>query len=213
MVEFLAQIPQLQFTLALVELQIYELDTNQDKSLLIIPQIVTRTREVIRAVVKIEAREIGSIKVDIDDKFPTDPEKIFFDNLSKAVNSELGTFTRSIIEDMENLDCRIEWGRTLKVKLPDPRGSGQNFSLFYIYKDGLMNSGSLAFQLAKLGISEQIGLDFVEKIASLFNSKISKDPTVLSRYIRLSELRQQYVSFRLLVRETIDKIKDAANSK
>jgi hypothetical protein len=182
MVEFLAQTPQLQFTLALVELQIYELDTNQDKSLLIIPQIVTRTREVVRAVVRIEAKEIGSIKVDLVEPVSTDLEEIFFNNLSKVVNSELVIFTRSIIEDMENLDCTIEWGRTLKVKLPDPGGSRQNLSLFYIYKDGTMNTGPFAFQLAKLGLSKQIGLDFVEKIASLFNSKVSKDPTVLSRY-------------------------------
>ena len=212
-VDFLGQFPQLQFTLALVELQIYELNTNMDKSLLIIPQIVTRTREIIRAIVKIEAKEIGAINVNIIEPVSTDLEDLFFDSLSKVVNPELVTFTRSIIEGMETLDCTIEWGKTLKVKLPDPKGSRQNFSLYYIYKDGTMNTGPFAFQLAKLGISEQIGLDFVEQIASLFNTKVSKDPTVLSRYIRLSELHQEYLSFRSIVEETIDKIKEATDSK
>jgi hypothetical protein len=99
---------------------------------------------------------------------------------------------------MENLDCRIEWESTLKVKLPNPNGSSENFSLFYIYKDELVNLGYLGDQLEKAGLPKQIGLDFVMKTASLFKNcdAHSKDPQTLSRYIKLAELQQQYISFK-----------------
>jgi len=45
LVSYLSQSPQLHFTLALVELQVYRLG-EADDSLLIIPQLVTRTREI-----------------------------------------------------------------------------------------------------------------------------------------------------------------------
>ncbi|MBM3237056.1 hypothetical protein FJZ31_12260 [Candidatus Poribacteria bacterium] len=62
MVDFLNQTPQLHFTLALVELQVYKLD----EAFWVIPQVVTRTREITRAIVRIEAKEIESVSVGID---------------------------------------------------------------------------------------------------------------------------------------------------
>lgn len=215
MVEFLAQTPQLQFTLALIELQIYELDHHQNQSLLIIPQLVTRTREITRAIVKVEAKHIESISIGLVEPSTTNPlEEIFFQTLSKKVTDSEITFVRSVIEDMENLDCKIEWESTIKIKLPNPSGSGENFSLFYIYKDGLVNLRYLRDQLAKAGLPKQIGLDFVKHTASLFeNCNVhSKDPMTLSRYIKISEFQQQYINFKLLVQETIERI-NASNSR
>jgi len=66
MVAYLQQTPQLLFTLALVELQIYEFGKDDKKSLLISPQIVARTKEITRAIVRVEGKEIESVHVDVD---------------------------------------------------------------------------------------------------------------------------------------------------
>jgi hypothetical protein len=71
MVDFLSQTPQLYFTLALVELQVYELDAERDKSLLVIPQVVTRTREITRAIIRVEGQAIESVHVDVDIDIPS----------------------------------------------------------------------------------------------------------------------------------------------
>jgi len=64
MADFLSQAPQLQFTLALVELQVYDLETSDGRSRLVLPQVVARTNEVTRAVVHVEGASEG-VRVDV----------------------------------------------------------------------------------------------------------------------------------------------------
>lgn len=148
MVEFLAQTPQLLFTLALVELQIYEFE---DKSRLIMPQIVTRTKEIPRVIVKIEAKEISSIKVEVAKE--DDPEEKFFASLGKSVTPELVTFAQSFIKDMENLGCIVEWhSASYVMKLPAPNGRRFNLSIVSVYKHGGVFISGLANQLKRIGL-------------------------------------------------------------
>ncbi|HMP92186.1 MAG TPA: hypothetical protein PKD90_04895 [Phnomibacter sp.] len=65
MVAYLTQTPQIYFILALVELQIYTLPQAND-AWVIIPQLVTRTREITRAIVKIEGSEATGLSVNIE---------------------------------------------------------------------------------------------------------------------------------------------------
>lgn len=217
MVEFLAQTPQLQFTLALIELQIYELDQNQNKSFLIIPQIVTRTREITRAIVKIEAKEIKDIQVDIDEDNILPPKEKFFVTLGKSVKPELVNFARSIIDDLEGLGCIVEWhSASYVIKLPDPGGSRINFSLISVYNWGAIFVGSLADQLNRAGLPKQIGLDYTKNTASLFNYEVSeKDPGFWSwkNRVELSQLQEKYDEFRAELQQTINKIRKASNEE
>lgn len=66
MVAYLQHTPQLLFTLALIELQVYEINKDDKKSWLISPQIVTRTKEITRAVVRVEGKEIESVHVEVE---------------------------------------------------------------------------------------------------------------------------------------------------
>ncbi len=214
MVEFLAQTPQLLFTLALVELQIYELDQNQNKSLLIIPQTVTRTREITRAIVKIEAKEIKSINIGLIEPPPDGDGDGFFTTLGKHVNPELVAFARSIIEDIEGLGCIVEWhSASYVIKLPAPNGRKLNLSLFGIYKQGEVFIGGLAHQLKKVGLPEQIGLDYAKNTALLFKTEIySGNPTEWAGRVKLQELWDKYDKFEAEVQKTIDQIIEAADT-
>ncbi|MDW8273809.1 MAG: hypothetical protein RMJ53_06240 [Chitinophagales bacterium] len=105
MVEYLTQTPQLYFTLALVELQVYKLN-QADNSLIVIPQLVTRTREITRAIVKIEGSYPADLKVNIETDLGTEATKQqnqsykrltitaedFFEQLTKNTNKETVDF-------------------------------------------------------------------------------------------------------------------------
>ena len=75
MAEFLQQTPQLQFTLALVELQVYALGKEGEKPWLVVPQIIARTREITRAVVKVEGVAIESVQITLDTEIETPGRK------------------------------------------------------------------------------------------------------------------------------------------
>ena len=223
MADFLQQTPQLLFTLALVELQVYEIAAGNGKQRLVVPQIVARTREVTRAVVRVEgeAQRVVQVSVDVPtlgDKPPsvskryTLTENDFFDLLSKSVDQSDIAFAQKIIQDVSDRGCIVEWKQaTFVVKLADPGGSGQRLTLFIINKQGELHLGWLAGQLKSLNMCEEIGFDFVKDTAQLF-----KDVGVHQKYhdsltkpVSLSELRERYNEFSSLFQRTIDQIRQS----
>ncbi len=223
MVSFLSQTPQLYFTLALVELQVYKLDAKQDKPLLVIPQVVTRTREITRAIVRVEGQAVGSVHVDVDiDTAPRETkssgrrtlsEQDFFDALGQSVSSEDVDFGRQIIDDMEKRGCVIDWKQgSYVVKLPDPGESGQLLSLFVVNKSGTIYVWSLPEQLRRVGLPDGIAFDFVRNSAQLFKGcEVNKKYRGgWAKQVTLKALQQQYDDFASLVQTTIDRIVDAS---
>jgi len=223
MADFLQQTPQLHFTLALVELQVYELNAG-NKPLLVIPQIVARTKEITRAVVRVEAKEIESIHVEVGPEITTKKplggrhiisEEAFFEALGQRVVSENVDFTHHMMKDMESRGCVIDWKQaSFVVKFPDPGGSGQKLSLLVVPTDGntyLRNE--LGEQLRSLSLPSQIANDLARDSAKLFsNCEVSnRYPASWSRPVSLKELRQQYGEFMSLVQKTIDRIREASS--
>lgn len=219
MAEFLQKTPQLYFTLALVELQIYEMGRGEGKLQLVIPHIVARTREITRAIVRIEGKAIESVHVEIGTGYigsgleGIKGEERYFSILSQRVDSENVYFAHRITDDMENLGCKIDWKQgSYVVKLADPGGSGQDLTLFVVRNDGKIYVGWLDDQLRRIGLPEQIGLDFVRDSAKLFlNCEVNrKVPNAWTRPISLKELGQQYDKFVPLVDRLIDKVRKAS---
>ncbi len=220
MADFLNQTPQLYFTLALVELQVYQPDVDDSQSLLVIPQVVARTKEITRAVVRVEGKDIERISIEVDTKIERErqtghrftlSEQDFFDALSQKVPLEYGDFAHKIIEDVEKLGCVIEWKQaSYVVKLPDPYGSGKNLTLFVVSKDGDIYPGWLSGQLKSIDLSEEISFDFVKKSAALFDGcEVSpKNPDGWTHLVSLKELHQHYDDFMILVEETIGRINE-----
>ena len=221
MTEFLNQTPQLYFTLALVELRVYEFA--DDKSLLVVPEIVARTKEVTRAIVRVEGESAEQISVRVDDQSKekgrsgtryTLSEEDYFDLLNQAVSPKCVGFARQIIHDMEERGCVIEWKQaSYVVKLLDPGGSGQKLTLFVVYKNGIIYTGWLPDQLRNIGLPAQIGYDFVRESAQLFD-KCEVHPKYLqcwSREIHLEELHEQYDGFASVIQEVVDTVRDASS--
>lgn len=223
MADYLQQTPQLHFTLALVELQIYELDDGGKGSQLIVPQVVARTREITRAVVRVEGKDIDSIEVDVDTeisppkerrKGTTITEEAFFDALNHNVDPIDEDFAHQFMKDMEEYGCIIHWLQTsFVVALPDPGGSGKKLSLLLVYVNGWAQLSELANQSRSVGLSDQIAHDYARELAQLFGRQLRETTGYWTKPVTFGELRMQYQQFISIVQKTIDRIKQAASNK
>lgn len=224
MAEFLQQTPQLQFTLALVELQVYALGKEGEKPWLVVPQIVTRTREITRAVVKVEGVAIESVQIALDTEIETpgrQPPKRFtltkeeyFNRLKDHVSPEEVEFTRRVITDAQDIGCLIDWKQgSFVVKLADPGGSGQKLSLVVVPTDGRAYvTSELHNQLHMLGLPEGISSELATESAKLFKDcrESTKQPGNWSRQVNLSEIREMYGQFMPILEATVDRIRKAS---
>jgi len=223
MADFLQQTPQLHFTLALVELQVYELGEEGKKPFLVLPQIVARTREITRAVVRIEGQVTGTVQVGVDVE-PTADGKLGRSTLTKddflmilreRVVLEDVEFTGQLMKDAQTLGCIIDWKQgSFVIKLPDPGGSGQGLSLLVVEKGGqIYIRNEFYAQLGSLGLPKEIASDYAREAAELFGNCRVKEGyfAYWSRTVSLSELRQRYQEFRDILEKTINRIKEASN--
>lgn len=217
MANYLQQTPQLHFTLALVELQIYKIDDGEKSSHLVIPQVVARTREITRAVVRVEGTAIESVKVEVATEITTPgkseerttiTEDDFYIVLNKRVNPEDVDCAHKIIEDAQGLGCIIDWKQgSFVIKLPDPAGSGQKLTLLVVRKDGLIYQGWLEDQLPSMSLPKEIAGDYYRESSQLFGRKLSE-----SSYqgVYLKDLRQHYGEFMNVFQKAINKVGEAA---
>lgn len=222
MVEYLTQTPQLYFTLALVELQVYKLN-QADNSLIVIPQLVTRTREITRAIVKIEGNYPADLKVNIETDLGTEATKQqyqaykrltitaedFFEQLAKNTNKETVDFAQQVIKDSEELGLYIEWNSgSFSIKLPDPQGSGVKIGIVNIDRGGLFYLGYSRGQFEKLQLPLEISYSFAADTAKLLPGiKQSPDkPHIWNKYSTIGDLKKVYPQFMDRVKKYIDDI-------
>ena len=101
MVDYINKSPQLHFTLALIELQVFRFN-HDNNSFIVIPQLVTRTKEIVRSTIRIEGVNLSDVKINVeaDFKVETDISKVnslqrptitaedFFEQLEKNTNRD-----------------------------------------------------------------------------------------------------------------------------
>lgn len=214
--DFLNRSAQLQFTLGLVELQIYRVMEGGNKdALLVIPQVVMRTREISRAVVTIDEAAMGKVKVDINvaeepakQKRISITEEEYFDKLERAAGNEVVTFAKQLIADMEELGCLIDWKTaSFVVKYPDPAGSGTNFTIFVSQKNGNIYVYWLSGQFKAMEMDPAIAQGFVNNLAKLLKKKINpKVPDAWIGTAPLTKVQKVYPAFKSHTEEFIARI-------
>ena len=222
MVEYLTQSPQLYFTLALIELQVYKLN-EADNSLIVIPQLVTRTREITRAIVRIEGNTPADFKVNIETDLGTETTKQqtqglkrltitaqdYFDTLEQNTNKDIVDFAKQIIKDSEELGLFVEWNSgSFGLKLPDPQGSGIKIGIITIDRAGLFYLGYSKGQFEKLQIPKELSYYFCADTAALLPG-IKQNPetkNTWNKYSTLVDLKPVYENFMTRVKTYINEI-------
>lgn len=222
MIEYLSQSPQLHFTLALIELQVFRL-SQDNSSLIVIPQLVTRTKEITRAIVRIEGSYSADLKVNIETDLGTETEnkKInaqtrltitaedYFEQLQQKMTDEIVDFAKQIIKDSQEIGYYIEWNTgSFGVKLLDPQGSGVKIGLFTVDKNGLVYLGYSQGQLTKLGLPLELSYNLAKDTAAILPS-IHQNPVTKNswnKYSTLSDLRPVYGQFMNRIKTYVDEI-------
>ena len=164
--EYLSLSPQLHFTLALVELMIYQFNEGR----LIIPQLVTRTREITRAIIRFDGNQIQQISVDTDvgpesdsskSKRYTLSEDEYFALLQERTGPEEVEFAKQLKKEVESFGCFIEMKQaSYTIRYRDPLESNQKLSLLIVSSYGTIDIAYLPDQLSYVGLPADIAQDY-----------------------------------------------------
>jgi hypothetical protein len=175
MVDYLSNSAQLLFTLGLVELQVFKATT--DESYIVVPNLIMRTKEITRAVIKIENSTNSIVKVESDFSEPknsntytrtTITEVDFLDELKNNTDSETAVFAKQILEQAIKSGYHIDWNTgSFSVKILDPNGSGQKITMFVVNRKGMFYIGWSGNQLKRLGLDYNLSNEYVTKTAKL----------------------------------------------
>lgn len=179
MVEFLNQTPNMLFSLALIELQLYKFTKSNEY--LVIPQIVTRTREITRAVVRVEGASIDRLQINVetanDDNIAKKKKRItlsqqdFYNELMNYIDSSYVNFTQELLARFEELGCITQWRQSsVMVRYKSPNIEKQIFTFFGIITDGNAFEGWFRGQLERVGLDPKIAEDFYTESERLFDN-------------------------------------------
>ena len=206
MVDFLSNTPQIQFTLGLVELQFYK-NPNLEGELIAIPNLITRTREITRAIVKIENSTTGSVTIEtdfIEEKVKpitvrtTITEDDFFEQLQQNTDYESAEFAKHILATVKEKGYFVEWRQGAFVaKILDPNGSGSKITLFVTDRKGLFYLMQSGDQLKRLGMSNDISLIYAKNTSQLVKGLFPhpNHPDCWNKYATIKEIKPVFPEF------------------
>ena len=206
MAEFLQETPQLRFTLALVELQVYRVPGSED--LLTVPLVVGRTSEVERAVVRVTGAETAHVEVSLDASERSEKSGArrrtlthdeFFEELSQSGVDAAGLEVAHRLHDDFAADSRfmIDWkAASFSLKLQDPVEPSYQFTILVVQSSGTAYTGWLKGQLMKVGLSPALGCDFVRDLGELIGLGVGKAEDSWDRSASLADIANAYDTFK-----------------
>ena len=223
MVDFLSNTPQIQFTLGLVELQFYK-NPNLEGELIAIPNLITRTREITRAIVKIENSTNGNVTIEtdfIEEKVKpitartTITEDDFFEQLQQNTDYESAEFAKHILATVKEKGYFVEWRQGAFVaKILDPNGSGSKITLFVTDRKGLFYLMQSGDQLKRLGMSNDISLIYAKNTSQLVKGLFPhpNHPDCWNKYATIKEIKPVFPEFMNEVDNYVENIIDQQKS-
>ncbi|MBK8194076.1 MAG: hypothetical protein IPK76_13010 [Lewinellaceae bacterium] len=228
MVDYLSQTPQLYFTLALIELQVFQLG-NDTNTRLIIPQLVTRTKEITRAIIRLEGTQPDGINIRIEaDLDSADSRRLsltsrrmtitaedFFEQLRKNTDQDTVVFAQRFIKDCEALGLETTWNSSsFGIKLPDPLGSGLRIGIFNVDRTGYIYPGYSQGQLEKLQIPVELSYEFAAQTAALIPGvgQNPKQKNTWNKYLTLHDFQKGYDQILKIVEDYVNQIKKHSQS-
>jgi len=174
MAEFLSRQPNLGFTLRLVEMAMYRIKKGKTDAILVQPQIVARTREIERAIVRVEGNnivvetppELIKAVVGGGGRFKIPPEQ-FYQQLADEVSQSGVEFVKWMVEHADDHRLKVQWMQAGPV-FKFFHESGDFFTLFQFTKDGwLAELGRFQDRCEDLELPQGIWIDYFDATAAL----------------------------------------------
>lgn len=200
--EYLQQYPHLQFTLALVELQIFK--TNDDESSkFIFPQVVARTKEIPRGTLTIMVSD-GTL-ADVTASNTTDTgtdalisaktrttitEKDFFEQLQENTDADTVGLTKTLMSELQSDYTYIHWGGgSFSIRFYDDVNPDADLSILNVKKNGTFNLGLSAAKLKSLELPVELAENFAKQMGSLLRQEINRSkPHLFAKDVSLKIL-------------------------
>jgi hypothetical protein len=205
MLGLLHQQPQMLFTLGLVEMQIYECDGLPGR--LIVPQLVARTNEIVRAVVRVENPHSMAVSVTLPPepigKGTTLSEQEFLDSVKDLGARDIFVKLIAFAKEIGHVQCATQ---SVGARMPFHNTGDLRF--FRLFNNGTVNVGYLGPQLLKRGLSDDIAWTLAKEIAGLFPGvDVKHDKPHLSRKLKAGEVGAKFDDFVSVYRRVIDQLK------
>ncbi len=181
MAEFLSRQPNLGFTLRLIEMAMYRLKKGNTDAILVQPQIVARTREIERAIVRVEGNNVvvetlpepikevlggsGRLKITSEQ---------FYQQLADEVSPSSIEFVTWMVEHAPDHRLKVQWMQAGPV-FKFFHESGKFFTLFQFTKDGWLSAlGYFVSRCRELELPDGIWIDYFDSTAALITGAARK---------------------------------------
>ncbi len=209
--------PQRLFTFGLVEMGIYE-NPAVFPGRILIPSLVAKTTEVVRAVVQVETAGPANVSVITareDEEIAggyhrrTLSEDEFLRELPDQTTRQL--YERLFVFAAE-LGAEKTWrASSVSLRLPDPNGSDAKLTLVVLTTAGELYIGYLNKQLERVGLPKSISLEYANKLSKIFGVPTHRrHPGSLSHELRVAEVLSHYDEFVDAIKEAVVAIRKAA---
>lgn len=216
---YLQGTPNLHFSLRLVELALFRLESGQDWPLLVQPRVVARTSEVTRAVVDVNAADDVEVTVDLPSE---DEEKsssrqtlsnaAFYEQLAENTSPDVAGEVRALTGEITELGPKIKpRSSSFSLRLPDPGGLDRAWTVVVLGTKGTFNLGWLNRISEEGGYDPEIWKSYLEDVGSLTGADLKEGGTKSPEPIEnLLQNREEYVD---LVREFVEGLQAAAETR
>jgi len=226
---YLQVAPGLHFSLMLVELQLYRLTEGGD-DILVVPQLVARSKEIERAVVTVQAGETPIVQVEMPARvgdMARAPQRARLDvqDVLEALDPVERAFVEDLMADLEPLGVYADpTKRDLMFRLPDPADRGRPATLLGINPRGhVLYEDWLPRQLIdSWGIEEALAVDIAEEyyqsVIGLFPGRqMDMDEEghgeAWKPHIPISKVQGKGAQFREILKRTVERILMAAQER
>jgi hypothetical protein len=221
--EYLQQYPHLQFTLALVELQIFMAD-GDESSKFIFPQVVARTKEIPRGTITVmlsdgkladvTASEQTSSAIDTvpsTNTRTTITEKDFFEQLQNNTDPNTVTVTKTLMNELLSDFTYIDWvGGSFSIRFYDDVNPDADLSILNVKKNGTFNLGRSASKLKSLDLPMELALSFAKQIGSLLRQDVhARQPHLLAKDVSIKMLAPVISEVKKIVDQYVKSLIDA----
>ena len=178
---YLQDTPGLHFSLALLELALYQMEQGKEWPVLVQPRLVARTVEVVRAVVNVKVPP----EVEVEVKLPETEEKsakkgrrtltesMFFEELAERKGQAVADQVANLVDELTELGLVKSWGSgSVSMRLPDPRDTGQRFTVVVLRTAGDLYLGWLSYVHTRGGYDQRIPERYLEAVAEMTDASI-----------------------------------------
>ncbi|MBR9976610.1 MAG: hypothetical protein KFH87_00860 [Bacteroidetes bacterium] len=215
MAEYIQRNGNLNFTLALIELPVYQ---KPDKSELVItPRILPRTVEIERTVLR-----TGEEVVRKPDK-PSEPktisEKAFYERLTDAIGRDQADGFHSFVQELSSdLNILPKLGRGKKLSL-NLKSADDTYNFASVQEDGEVWFYGIVTKTEELG-DKSIGIKYLKQVADLINGSVDDSYKEWSwcvkrdgEYPSITDFIRVKDAWKKIIEDTLEAIRKKADSE